>query len=190
MPLGNLRDYVKANQGRIGSAAMLRWAQQIAMGMEHLEQNRLVHRDLAARNVLVRNPAHVAVTDFGLAKMLQHGQEEVKVEGRVPVKWLALECMTHHRFTHKSDVWAYGVSHIFYLPPPQPVAHSGDGVGDPDVRQAPLRRCAHPEGPRDPPERPAPGPALHLLHRTLLHAHQLYPASPSSCEMAIHLGRC
>lgn len=28
----------------------------------------------------------------------------------MPIKWLALECIQHHRFTHKSDVWAFGVT--------------------------------------------------------------------------------
>ena len=78
--------------------------------MEYLEQNRLVHRDLAARNVLVQNPFHVRVTDFGLSEMLDYGEKEIFVEGKVPVKWLALECLTKRCFTHKSDVWAFGVT--------------------------------------------------------------------------------
>lgn len=52
--------------------------------MSHLENHRLVHRDLAARNILVQNPHHVRITDFGLAKMLDYGEEELKVyEGKV-----------------------------------------------------------------------------------------------------------
>jgi hypothetical protein len=26
----------------------------------------------------------------------------------MPIKWLALECIQHRVFTHKSDVWSYG----------------------------------------------------------------------------------
>jgi len=26
----------------------------------------------------------------------------------MPIKWLALECIQHRKFTHKSDVWSYG----------------------------------------------------------------------------------
>lgn len=51
--------------------------------MEYLFKHRLVHRDLAARNVLVKRTDHVEVTDFGLAKMLEKGRTEIKVEGKV-----------------------------------------------------------------------------------------------------------
>ena len=52
--------------------------------MAHLEECRLVHRDLAARNVLLQNPYHVRITDFGLAKILDYGEEGLKItEGKV-----------------------------------------------------------------------------------------------------------
>ncbi|KRX47275.1 Epidermal growth factor receptor [Trichinella murrelli] len=111
MPLGNLLDYVQENKSKIGSAALIRWSSQIAGGMCYLEEHRLVHRDLAARNVLVKTPYHVRITDFGLAKLLEYGQEEIKIfEGKMPIKWLALECIQYRRYTHKSDVWAFGVT--------------------------------------------------------------------------------
>ncbi len=78
--------------------------------MEYLERHRLVHRDLAARNVLVKGAFHVEVTDFGLAKMLDYGEHEVHVDGRVAIKWLAYECLQYRCFTHASDVWAFGVT--------------------------------------------------------------------------------
>ena len=29
---------------------------------------------------------------------------------QMPIKWLALESIHHRKFTHKTDVWSYGVT--------------------------------------------------------------------------------
>lgn len=111
MPLGCLLDYVRTNKQKIGSKALLTWCTQIARGMAYLEEKRLVHRDLAARNVLVQTPSLVKITDFGLAKLLDVNEDEYRAAGgKMPIKWLALECIQHRIFTHKSDVWAFGVT--------------------------------------------------------------------------------
>lgn len=82
--------------------------------MEYLESKRLVHRDLAARNVLVQRPDMVRITDFGLAKLLDFDEDEYKAEsGKLPIKWLAIECIRDRVFTHKSDVWAFGMKYYF-----------------------------------------------------------------------------
>ena len=94
MPLGCLLTYVRCNKDKIGSKPLLNWCTQIAKGMAYLEDHRLVHRDLAARNVLVQNPSTVKITDFGLAKLLDHNEVEYKAQGgKMPIKWLALECI-------------------------------------------------------------------------------------------------
>lgn len=111
MPLGCLLDYVRNNRDKIGSKALLNWSTQIAKGMSYLEERRLVHRDLAARNVLVQTPSLVKITDFGLAKLLSFESNEYKAAGgKMPIKWLALECIRHRVFSSKSDVWAFGVT--------------------------------------------------------------------------------
>uniref|UniRef100_A0A8C1A232 Receptor protein-tyrosine kinase n=1 Tax=Cyprinus carpio carpio TaxID=630221 RepID=A0A8C1A232_CYPCA len=111
MPYGCLLEYVKENKDRIGSQYLLNWCVQIAKGMSYLEDVRLVHRDLAARNVLVKNPNHVKITDFGLARLLDIDETEYHADGgKVPIKWMALESILHRRFTHQSDVWSYGVT--------------------------------------------------------------------------------
>ncbi|XP_064646613.1 epidermal growth factor receptor-like isoform X2 [Lineus longissimus] len=111
MPLGCLLDYVRKNKANIGSKALLNWCTQIAKGMTYLEDRAIVHRDLAARNVLVQSPTLVKITDFGLAKLLDYDEEEYHAAGgKMPIKWLALECIQHRVFTHKSDVWSYGVT--------------------------------------------------------------------------------
>ncbi len=59
-------------------------------GMSYLEDVRLVHRDLAARNVLVKNPNHVKITDFGLARLLDIDETEYHADGGKVCLYVAL----------------------------------------------------------------------------------------------------
>lgn len=111
MPYGCLLDYVREHRERICGQWLLNWCVQIAKGMNYLEERHLVHRDLAARNVLLKNPNHVKITDFGLAKLLTADEKEYHADGgKVPIKWMALESILQWTYTHQSDVWSYGVT--------------------------------------------------------------------------------
>ena len=69
----------------------------------------MVHRDLAARNVLVQSKSVVKITDFGLSKCLDVGESGYQAgAGKVPLRWLAPECVKERAYSHKSDVWAFG----------------------------------------------------------------------------------
>ncbi|VDM58590.1 unnamed protein product [Angiostrongylus costaricensis] len=124
-PLGNLLGFLKKHKAHLCGKDVLLYCYQISsclylyvdlwviflQAMKYLYEHRVIHRDLAARNVLVKRHNHVEVTDFGLAKLLDYGQEKVKVmEGKVAIKWLALESLKDQSYTHRTDVWAFGVT--------------------------------------------------------------------------------
>ncbi|TGZ71661.1 hypothetical protein CRM22_002516 [Opisthorchis felineus] len=112
LELGSLDRYVKDHRAELNSLTLLSWAEQIADGMSYLEMRGIIHRDLAARNVLVQRRDLVQITDFGLAKMLEGRDEDSVVvrAGRVPIRWLAIETLQDSIYSHKTDVWSYGVT--------------------------------------------------------------------------------
>lgn len=111
IPKGSVVTVLQKNRSEISERHFLIWAQQIAEGMEYLENKGIVHRDLAARNILVKDFDHIKITDFGLAKVLDSEEKAfyAKSNSLLPIKWLAIESIQSKIFTHESDVWSYGV---------------------------------------------------------------------------------
>ncbi|KAK6755903.1 hypothetical protein RB195_014349 [Necator americanus] len=89
----------------------LNFAWQIAQGMSYLGQKNIIHRDLAARNILISGMGgmkNAKINDFGLSLSLDCSSQ-LPARGRLPIKWLALECLQRELFSMKSDVWSYGI---------------------------------------------------------------------------------
>ena len=115
LPRGDALQYIRKRKEQVRPSQIVSWCRQIAEGMAYLaelkEGVKLVHRDLAARNVLVKNSNHVKIADFGLAQLIRSTDGKFnEIGGRMPLKWLAIECIERGIYSHKSDVWSFGVT--------------------------------------------------------------------------------
>ena len=88
---------------------LLKFSQQVALGMQYLSARGYIHRDLAARNVLVNKNGICKITDFGMSRDL--AEENYYVANNrdaIPVKWTAPEALYYKKYSTASDVWSYG----------------------------------------------------------------------------------
>jgi len=85
---GSLHGYLHIHRDSLTHKRLLRFALDIATGMEYLGIKSIVHRDLAARNILVANENQVKISDFGLAQMTGDNDYYILQTNRdLPIKW-------------------------------------------------------------------------------------------------------
>ena len=123
-PDGELRKYIEKHRHNIDETHVSTWLYQIASAMAYLESHKIVHRDLAARNILLKNDRNALISDFGLATIVdRHDHNKYNFNlSSFPFWWYAPESLGMRRFstdgttttdrifTHKSDVWSYGIT--------------------------------------------------------------------------------
>ena len=122
---GDLKNYLMKNKQKIlagnendaiNSRCLIKWAYNIASGMQFLAEREIMHGDLAARNILLSDNLSqgkypvAKIADFGLAKNFEdYAMYVKKIRRAIPWKWMALECLQHNYFTRTSDAWSFGV---------------------------------------------------------------------------------
>eukprot|EP00057_Strongylocentrotus_purpuratus_P011277 XP_011665751.1 PREDICTED: uncharacterized LOC586619 isoform X4 [Strongylocentrotus purpuratus] len=124
LPNGNLLSHLRSSRQRVEDFEMhrtsmrttlsptdlIRYAYEIANGMAYLSSMMCIHRDLAARNILLSRDGVCKLSDFGLARdVMNGGVYQRKTQGRVPIRWMALESLLDNVYTIQSDVWSFGV---------------------------------------------------------------------------------
>ena len=82
---------------------------QVALGLEHLANNRFIHKDIAARNVLLSSSLDVKVSLLGLCRDVYAAEYFHFHQQMIPLRWMAPEAVLEDEFSTKSDVWSFGV---------------------------------------------------------------------------------
>ncbi|GMF33212.1 unnamed protein product [Phytophthora lilii] len=110
---GDLRSYLKtahrANGKQIQSLTedkIWYWFVQLALGLHHMHQQRVLHRDVKAANIFLSNAGYLVLGDLGIAKTLTSGDMAATVIG-TPL-YMAPEVLDGKDYSFSSDVWALG----------------------------------------------------------------------------------
>ncbi|XP_012270587.1 vascular endothelial growth factor receptor 2 [Orussus abietinus] len=111
----NIKDYeampdISPGNCRLKNDQVLRFALDIARGMEHLESKGITHRDLAARNILLDGNLTLKISDFGLSRNGEYTMDSGKGGiRRLPIRWMSPEALRDRAFSSRSDVWSFAV---------------------------------------------------------------------------------
>ncbi|XP_052809614.1 uncharacterized protein LOC128238075 [Mya arenaria] len=112
---GTLRDYLEKSRTNVTvqlQENLFRFGLDIAKGMEFLADRGVTHRRLAARNILLNFLIEVKIAGFGPQPEGEEdgGDAETGKKERIPIKWMAPECMTStKKANERSDIWSYAV---------------------------------------------------------------------------------
>jgi serine/threonine protein kinase len=90
---------------------MVQFTIDIEHGLAYLASSNFVHRDIAARNMLIAADYTIKITDFGLSRQIDTTKDYYRSAGcgKLPVRWMAPECLDDGMFTPASDVWSVAV---------------------------------------------------------------------------------
>ena len=112
-------EYIEGNhidthcdQQRLGIEARIRLFLEVLEAIAHAHANLIVHRDLKPPNILVRHDGRVKLLDFGIAKLLEDEDPEMRtLEGgrAMTPEYAAPEQLTGAPATIATDVYALGV---------------------------------------------------------------------------------
>ncbi|RLN87666.1 hypothetical protein BBJ28_00016875 [Nothophytophthora sp. Chile5] len=112
---GDLRAYLRRNQTanepnrknqRLSEDKVWCWFVQLALGLHHMHQQRVLHRDVKTANVFLSNIGFLVLGDLGIARTLVNGDMAATVIG-TPL-YMAPEVLDGKDYSFSSDVWALG----------------------------------------------------------------------------------
>ncbi|XP_017776485.1 PREDICTED: focal adhesion kinase 1-like [Nicrophorus vespilloides] len=105
---GELGEYLQINRPFVDTEMLLYYMWQVSSALTYIHSKDYVHRDIAVRNILVMNPRHVKLADFGLARKLENNIYIGKYY-KVPIRWMSPESLKLNSFSTASDIWMFGV---------------------------------------------------------------------------------
>ncbi|CAI2368333.1 unnamed protein product [Moneuplotes crassus] len=83
------------------------WFIQMALGIKHIHDKKVLHRDLKTQNIFIGENREIRLGDFGVSKLLVHSYDNAETGIGTPY-YLSPEICRGVPYNSKSDVWALG----------------------------------------------------------------------------------
>jgi serine/threonine-protein kinase len=104
----SLREKINAGPLKIDEA--IKFAMQIADGLQAAHEKGITHRDIKSANIMITEKSQVKIMDFGLAKLARGGTMLTK-EGMTlgTAAYMSPEQAQGEVVDHRTDIWSLGV---------------------------------------------------------------------------------
>ncbi|KAI5333155.1 hypothetical protein L3X38_023285 [Prunus dulcis] len=112
MPNGSLDSHLFKAKNMLVWEARYRIAQGLASGLLYLHEEWeqcVVHRDIKSSNILLDSNFNAKLGDFGLARLVDHGEQSQTTVLAGTMGYMAPECLTNGKASKESDVYSFGV---------------------------------------------------------------------------------
>jgi len=88
---------------------------QILNALQYAHDKEIIHRDIKPSNIFILPNGHVKILDFGIAKLLSHGNEMTQTGTQLgtPVYMSPEQVKADKSIDHRSDIYSIGVT-MFY----------------------------------------------------------------------------
>ncbi|XP_050419090.1 mitogen-activated protein kinase kinase kinase 20 [Patella vulgata] len=106
---GSLYAYLKNPENELDFNQILKWAREIATGMNYLHCEapvKVIHRDLKSKNVVISEDWTCKLCDFGASRFIG-STTKMSLAGTFP--WMAPEVIQSFPVSETCDTWSYGV---------------------------------------------------------------------------------
>lgn len=110
----SLRNLV-AKYGRLSEEEAVRYACQIALGLEAMHRKGIVHRDIKPQNIMINNEKQVKIVDLGIARHTE--SENLTKTGVViaSIQYVAPEILKMETAIPRSDIYSLGIMIYFMI---------------------------------------------------------------------------
>ncbi len=106
-------DLSKQISAGISTAQAVNYARQIAFGLQDVHARNIVHRDIKPRNILIREDNTLAISDFGIARVMGKSYG-LTLQGVIlgSPYYMSPEQIDNTTIDHRSDLYSLGA--VFY----------------------------------------------------------------------------
>src|SRR6266498_217457 len=107
--LGSLKDYMTKNFYGIKWNEKLKILKNIAKGLNHIHNQKIIHRDFHSGNILYENDSDVVISDLGISKSSIKSTNDDNNEIYGIISYMAPEILRGKQYTTASDIYSFGM---------------------------------------------------------------------------------
>src|ERR1043166_5665996 len=104
--LGSLKNYITKNFYNSKWSEKIDILDNIAEGLNHLHNQKIIHRDFHSGNILYENDWDIVISDLGISKSSIDNDDD-EIYG--VISYMAPEILQGKRYTMASDIYSFGM---------------------------------------------------------------------------------